>query len=85
MEENWFIFKEDHHLGPFTADTLLLMLEEHQVSENVLVWKEGFDAWLPLKDCPEFQFEIEEDEGHLLFLHYHLKMRHLKLPQQLKT
>lgn len=63
MEENWFIFKEDHHLGPFTAETLLTMLEEQEVSENVLVWKEGFDAWLPLKDCPEFQFEIEEDEG----------------------
>lgn len=63
MEENWFIFKEDHHLGPFTADTLLTMLEEQEVSENVLVWKEGFDAWLPLKDCPELQFEIEEDEG----------------------
>ncbi|NDH91467.1 MAG: DUF4339 domain-containing protein [Flavobacteriia bacterium] len=47
MEENWFIFKEDHHLGPFTADTLLTMLEEREVSENVLVWKEGFDAWLP--------------------------------------
>lgn len=63
MEENWFIFKEDHHLGPFSASTLLDMLEDQEVSKNVLVWKEGFDAWLPLKDCPEFQFEDEEDEG----------------------
>ncbi|TNF30745.1 MAG: DUF4339 domain-containing protein [Deltaproteobacteria bacterium] len=63
MEENWFIFKEDHHLGPFSASTLLDMLEDQEVTENVLVWKEGFDAWLPLKDCPEFQFEDEIDEG----------------------
>jgi len=62
MEENWFIFKEDHHLGPFSADALLTMLEDQEVSENVLVWKEGFDAWLPLKECPEFQV-FEEDEG----------------------
>ncbi len=65
MEENWFIFKEDHHLGPFSASTLLDMLEDQEVSENVLVWKEGFDAWLPLKDCPEFQLydDDEEDVG----------------------
>lgn len=62
MEENWFIFKEDHHLGPFSVDALLTMLEDQEVSENVLVWKEGFDAWLPLKECPEFQV-FEEDEG----------------------
>ncbi|MCO4792294.1 MAG: DUF4339 domain-containing protein [Bacteriovoracaceae bacterium] len=54
MDENWFIFKEDHHLGPFSSQKLMAMFHEQEVSENVLVWKEGFDAWLPMKECAEF-------------------------------
>lgn len=52
MEKNWFIFKGDHHLGPFSSEELVKMLQHEKVLPDDLIWKEGEADWLPLKKHP---------------------------------
>ncbi|MBK27009.1 MAG: hypothetical protein CME70_23600 [Halobacteriovorax sp.] len=52
MEKNWFIFKGDHHLGPFSSEDLVRMLGHEKAKPDDLIWKEGEADWLPLKSHP---------------------------------
>lgn len=62
MDENWFIFKGDHHLGPFTMERIVSMYQSHQLNENVLLWKEGQDGWKAFKNIPELVYAVTEPE-----------------------
>jgi hypothetical protein len=53
MEEIWFIFKGDHHLGPFSLEKVIAMYQAHELNENVLMWREGARPWTSFKDIPE--------------------------------
>lgn len=52
MEKNWFIFKGDHHLGPFSSEDLVRMLQHEKVTQDDLIWREGESDWLPLVKHP---------------------------------
>lgn len=52
MEKNWFIFKGDHHLGPFSSEDLVRMLQHDKAKPDDLIWKEGEKDWLPLQNHP---------------------------------
>ncbi len=52
MEKNWFIFKGDHHLGPFSSEELVKMLQHEKVLPDDLIWKEGEADWLPMTKHP---------------------------------
>jgi hypothetical protein len=65
MEKNWFIFKGDHHLGPFSSEELVKMLQHEKVLANDLIWKEGEADWLPMTKHPAllafFEQPIKEE------------------------
>ena len=52
MEKNWFIFKGDHHLGPFSSEDLVRMLQHEKALPDDLIWREGEADWLPLSKHP---------------------------------
>jgi hypothetical protein len=52
LEKHWFIFRGDHHLGPFSFQEILDKLKLDQIDDNELTWCEGHPDWLPLKDQP---------------------------------
>ncbi len=52
LEKHWFIFRGDHHLGPFSFQEILDKLKLDQIDDNELTWVEGHPDWLPLKDQP---------------------------------
>lgn len=62
MDKTWFIFQFDHHLGPFSTEEVLEMLDSGKIDEDVPLWKEGVENWCPLKDFEEFYPSEEEIE-----------------------
>tara|TARA_R110002072_G_scaffold276051_1_gene437490 strand:+ start:231697 stop:233550 length:1854 start_codon:yes stop_codon:yes gene_type:complete len=52
-QKNWFVFKGDHHIGPFSKEVLLEKLKLGNISEEEMVWSEGDDKWHPLHSHPE--------------------------------
>lgn len=60
-QKNWFVFKGDHHIGPFSREALLQKLENGAINENEMVWEEGGDKWYPLSAHPSFQSPIAQN------------------------
>lgn len=50
----WFIFEENHHIGPFTTAELIQKIESGQLSEEDQLWYEGLPAWQDLASFAEF-------------------------------
>ncbi len=53
-EKNWYIYRENHHLGPYTFQDLENFLDEGTLSTLSLVWKEGGPEWLPISEWSDF-------------------------------
>ncbi|MCR9203935.1 MAG: DUF4339 domain-containing protein, partial [Halobacteriovoraceae bacterium] len=51
-EKNWFIFRGDHHLGPFSFNEILEKVKLSQLDEAELTWCEGAGDWLPVAEQP---------------------------------
>ncbi len=64
-EKNWFVFKGDHHLGPFSGQELVDLLEQKELKESELVWCEGRSQWQPIREIGLFK---KEDESELITL-----------------
>jgi hypothetical protein len=47
-EKNWFIFKGDHHLGPFTFTEILNKVKLAELKNEELLWREGDADWKPV-------------------------------------
>ncbi len=63
MDGNWFIFKGDHHLGPFSLEKIIAMYQADELSEDILLWKEGGESWRPFKKTPELIEAISKKEN----------------------
>lgn len=50
----WFVQKQSHRFGPLTYSGLIRALQEKQVYEFELVWKEGMGEWVRVAEHPEF-------------------------------
>ena len=61
-EKNWFIFRGDHHLGPFTFDDILEKVKLSQIDSASLTWFEGANDWLPVGEQPEILHALAEEE-----------------------
>lgn len=48
MNKVWFIFRGDHHLGPFSVREILRMYEEGKINGQTLLWAEGDSGWKAL-------------------------------------
>merc|ERR1712098_483763 len=63
MGKHWYIFSQDHHLGPFDPEEILDMVAKGDVSRKTLLWKEGFSKWIKLEKIPELRESLGEDSG----------------------
>ena len=58
MLKEWFISINGVQEGPYTV----LELHHHMdVTPDTLVWKEGFSAWIPIRDVPELKDVFKDD------------------------
>ena len=58
IEKNWFVFRDDHHLGPFSKQDLIHLLDKNEMGENELIWAEGEFKWRPLKEVAIFEGQL---------------------------
>jgi hypothetical protein len=61
MEKSWFIFQEDHHLGPFSTSEIQELLEQEKINYQAPLWKEGIDDWYPLEHYSDFSRDPVEE------------------------
>lgn len=63
MEKIWYIILNEKREGPYSLQD---MRKDKRISPETLVWKEGFDKWIPIGEVPElkavFQDVIDEPE-----------------------
>ena len=64
-EKNWFVFKTDHHIGPFSFWELSQLLDQKKLEKWELIWCEGRKKWQPIEEVELFQREeiFQEKEG----------------------
>jgi hypothetical protein len=53
VQKEWFLFNQDHHTGPFSAQEVVRSLALGQISESTYLWKNGLETWLPLKEIED--------------------------------
>ncbi len=50
----WFVFEENHHIGPFTTIEVIQKIESGELGEEDQLWYEGLPAWQVVKSFNEF-------------------------------
>ena len=61
MKEKWFVFRNDHHEGPYSVEQISLSYRQGKIQAETLVWKEGLEHWSPLKGLDCFKELFSED------------------------
>lgn len=51
--KTWFLFKDNHHIGPFTAMEIKQRFDRGEITSNIPVWREGEAEWIPLANQTE--------------------------------
>ena len=69
----WFVQKQSHRFGPLSYAGLIRALQEKQVYEFELIWKEGMGEWVRVAEHPDFTPEkikaaLETPEAKRAFL-----------------
>ena len=59
----WFLFKDNHHIGPFTALEIKERFDRGEISSNIPVWKEGEPEWVPLANQSELASFVMPSEA----------------------
>lgn len=63
MEKIWFILINGNREGPYSVDELK---KDPRLTPDTLVWREGFEYWVPISQVPELKGIFEEDLGEAL-------------------
>lgn len=50
----WFIFNQDHHLGPFDADEIRGRFHRGELTMDSQLWTEGLVGWTSYRDLDQF-------------------------------
>jgi primosomal protein N'' len=74
----WFIFENDHHIGPFETEQMIEKISRGELLEHHPIWSEGLATWTKAQEIEPFDFyffppdlppppsleqvEIEQDE-----------------------
>lgn len=65
MDKLWYIFKKDHHLGPFSLQNLRELYQRGTLGKNDQIWTEGQESWRPLSAYKNVIVLLEmEDDKH---------------------
>ncbi len=59
---NWFILKEDRHIGPFSSDDIYKMYHEKLLDDNSMLWQNGAKDWMKFQDWSELFSAVNFDE-----------------------
>lgn len=52
---NWYLHNGINEMGPFTTEEINSLIDNKQIEiRSTLIWKNGYEDWLPLKDNPVF-------------------------------
>lgn len=51
----WFYGKDNAQHGPVSEPEIHNLIATGQIEPSTIIWREGMQNWLPLKDVPEFQ------------------------------
>lgn len=49
----WYLFKDNHHIGPFSAQEIKDRFDRGEFSTNIPVWRDGEQEWIPLSNQSE--------------------------------
>ncbi len=58
--EEWYVGVNGVPLGPVRLSVLRQKAQQGTINEDSLVWREGFDEWLPLRTFPELVVLVHE-------------------------
>ncbi|MCK5803580.1 MAG: DUF4339 domain-containing protein, partial [Lentisphaeria bacterium] len=58
----WYAAVDEKQIGPMSLAEFAEHFEEGQYDGETLVWKAGFDEWLPAYEVAEFQFVVDDEE-----------------------
>lgn len=62
VNKEWFILRNNNHVGPFTQKKMLEFYHQEFINDYSLIWREGFDDWLPLKKVDPIYQVVKPDE-----------------------
>ena len=62
MGKEWFVFRNNHHWGPYTEEEMERHRRLGHLKESDLTWKEGQKDWRPLRDQEDLRGLLEEKE-----------------------
>jgi hypothetical protein len=48
---NWYYVENGQQVGPVTKEQLEQLLQTGRITIETLVWQQGMDNWLPLRDA----------------------------------
>ena len=60
--EEWYVGINGVPLGPVRLSTLRQKAQQGAIDENSLVWRAGFEEWLPLRTFPELLVLVREGQ-----------------------
>ena len=59
---NWFYGKDGIQHGPVSEQKIKDLLFSNEINDSTIVWREGMDDWIPLKQVPEFKFSYPSNQ-----------------------
>lgn len=54
-EKKWFVYRTDHHEGPFSVEEIQGQLGSGQTTSESFVWCDGMADWKPMRDVEAFE------------------------------
>ncbi len=53
--DEWYIAKKNKSEGPYTKEQVQELIDQGEISEITLVWKEGFKKWIRLGESEFYE------------------------------
>lgn len=64
-ESIWFLYRDNTKFGPYRFLEIVRLLQTNASSRDDFVWKPGFEDWMRVKQCPEFDEAVLNKLVHL--------------------
>jgi hypothetical protein len=62
---DYFLVINEEQKGPFDIDKIKVLLQQKEVDENTLIWKDGMDDWELISKLPEFGMQGPNENSNL--------------------
>lgn len=60
MHKEWFVLIDNVKEGPYSIEDLR---RDRRVTPDTLVWRQGFETWIPIRNVPELKSLFEEQKN----------------------